>query len=118
MRVAMTAEVDSSGFDVVPDEKRLEYRCIQPMPSGSRYNTVLETIEYRQTSYVMPLFTATTVIQSVLRIRYPKNLLDVLVSTSTSSNLAGEHTYWGQEWFIKAPLLPRTEHYCDLEPTK
>jgi len=62
------------------------------MESGSRHSTVLETVEYRRTSYVMPLFTATTVVQAVFRVRYPKELIDIQVSTSNGPNLAGEPT--------------------------
>lgn len=114
VRASMAGETNSSvGFDISPDNKEL----LQPdgtvffkrdvmVPSRSRHNTVLETVEYRQTSYVMPLFTATTVAQAILRIRYPKQLIDLQVSTGLGPNLKGEHTHWGQEWSIQTPLLP------------
>lgn len=112
--VSMTPESGTGGFEethpdnsklVQPDGTKLFKRSVLILPGG-RFKTVLETIEYRPISSIMPLFTGTTVVKSIVRIRYPKELLDIQVSTGTSTNFKPEPTVWGAQWEIPIALLP------------
>jgi hypothetical protein len=85
-------KVASYSFDIAP---------------GARYKTKVVLIEYRPTSFILPLFTGTTVAKTVVKIRYPKGKLDLHVSTGTSDSLeAKTETDLGKEWEITEPLLP------------
>jgi hypothetical protein len=77
------------------------------IPPRRRYETKVELTEYRPMSFILPLFTATTVAKTVLKIRYPMDLLDLHVSTGTSDSLPPKNqTKLGKEWEITTPLLP------------
>ena len=76
------------------------------IPAGGKIRTVLEYVEYLPKSYAIPLFSATPVVAALIRIRFPKELLDVKVSTSDSDDLPFEETQWGREWTISNPLMP------------
>jgi len=113
-RVRMISETGGTIFDENPpnnlshlqSDGTIIFKKTHLVPRGARYKTVLESLEYRPASFALPLFTGTSVVKSVLRIRYPKDILDISVSTGTSQNLQGEPTIWGQEWNIHTPLLP------------
>ncbi|WP_263349690.1 hypothetical protein [Acidicapsa acidisoli] len=113
-RVSVRPESGSGGFDEFPpdnsklvqaDGTKLFQKSVL-MPPGSRFKTVLEALEYRPISSIIPLFTATTVVKSTVRIRYPKDLLEIQVSTGTTGNFLPEPTVWGDEWEIPVALLP------------
>jgi hypothetical protein len=107
-------ENQQTGFEVKdPDNSALvqpdgskEIKTRVAIPSKARYRTVLETVEYRPRSSVMPLFTATTVVKCLVSIRYPKKVLDVHVSTGTSESFREDPTPWGGRWEILFPILP------------
>src|ERR1700721_689912 len=112
-RVSMSPEFGTSLFDLTPNDAALRqpdgsklYQQSVPLAAGLRYETLLQTVEYRPTSFIMPLFTATTVASAVVRIRYPKDLLEIQVYTATEPALPPTDTGWGQEWQITKPILP------------
>jgi len=118
VRASVIPEAGTDGFDENPpadkllmqpdgttDGSKFFERAISLVP-GVRYKTVVEVVEYRPTTYFMPLFTGTTVVRTVLSIRYPKELLDIQVSTGVDQSIKPEHTQWGHEWVISTTLLP------------
>ena len=113
-RVSLRPESGVGGFDefppdnamlLQPDGTKLFMRSL-PISPGQRFKTVLEALEFRSISSVMPLFTGTAVVKATVRIRYPKDLLDIQVSTGASTNFQPEPTLWGAEWEIPIPLVP------------
>jgi hypothetical protein len=99
-RVSARPESGSGGFDEFPPDNA---KLLQPdgtklfertvfIPPGGRYKTVFESVEYRPTSAIMPLFSGTTVVKATIRIRYPRELLEIQVSTGTSMNFQPEST--------------------------
>lgn len=113
-RVSANPESGPGGFDEFPPDnaKLLQrdgtilFNKSVSIPPGGRYKTVFESIEYRPISAMMPLFNGTPVVKATLRIRYPKDLLEIVVSTGTRTNLPSESTLWGDEWEISTALLP------------
>lgn len=112
-RVMMKPELGDPLFDEEPvdslvkqrDGSRLYTKDI-PIPPGILYKTILDAVEYRPTSYILPLFLGTTVANSVVRIDYPKDVLTVKVSTSLEENIKLEPDLWGGRWVIPTALLP------------
>jgi len=77
------------------------------LTAGGRYTTVSESVEYRPTAYFLPLFTVTTVVRATVRIRYPKDLLEVSLQLPVrDESLPHENTLAGTEWEIRSPILP------------
>jgi hypothetical protein len=114
-RISMQPESGTGGLDdfnpdnrnlVQPDGSKLDEKVLL-IPPGARYKTILETIEYHPTSTVVPLFAGTTVIKSTVKIRYPKDLLEVQVATSMDTSFKPEVSKWGAEWEIPSVILPR-----------
>lgn len=113
VRISMQPELGSGGFDERPDNSKLEmpdgsklFRRSLLIGAGERWRTVLETVEYYPVSAVLPLFAGTTVIRATVRIRYPKDLLELHVGTGERADFKPEPTQWGAEWEIPTVILP------------
>jgi hypothetical protein len=115
-RVAMAAEFGPALFDESPKTTKtlqqpdgsIEYKSRKQLAAGGRFTTIFEAVEYTRTTHSLPLFTSTTVVKAVVRIRYPKDLLNVSLqlSTGNESGIVVDQTLWGTEWRIQEPLLP------------
>lgn len=116
VRVGMAAESGNAIFDVEPKDQAallqadgtVLYQQMTTLAAGGRYTTVFECIEYRPLSHSLPLFTSTTVVKALVRIRYPKDLLKVSLQIPSGDTgvLKTDETQWGTEWAINSPLLP------------
>lgn len=107
-KVSLAEEYGLKIFDLTPPQGQLSYKHdIQAKPKV-RYITVVESTEYLPESYFQPLFTATTVVNTTLRVRYNTDRLRVRLELPSDSNPdpKPESNQWGCEWDFQTPLLP------------
>jgi hypothetical protein len=107
-RVSMAEEYGEKIFDLVPPSDELVYTREVDAKPQVRYITVVESTEFLPISYFQPLFTATTVVSTTVRVRYDKALLNVKLEVPSDANPPpkAEDNQWGCEWDLHTPLLP------------
>ena len=107
-RVSMAEEYGPKIFDLTPPPGQFSYKQEVQAKPQIRYITVVESTEFLPESYFQPLFTATTVVNTTLRVRYDIERLKVRLELPSDSNPVpnAEANQWGCEWNFQAPLLP------------
>jgi hypothetical protein len=78
----------------------------QIIKPGQKLFTLVELAEYRPLTFILPLFTATTVVRTMLTINYDPKLIEVHVSTGTSDDIPASKKFEGSSvWNLQDPLL-------------
>jgi hypothetical protein len=115
--ISMTPELGGAGLgfnekpknhEIRQTDGRLKIHRSQLIQPNERWQTVLETLEYRPIYCVLPLFVATMVASAKVRIRCkPKvGFLQFAVSTGDGPDIKPTETTWGWEWIVDTPIVP------------
>jgi hypothetical protein len=91
---------------VQTDGTKVTKQYPQLIKPGQKLFTLVEIVEYRPRTFILPLFTATTVASTMLTINYDRNLFDVHVSTGTSDDIPPTKVFETcAVWNLSDPLL-------------
>lgn len=126
-RVGFSEEYGPSFFDQSPPANEYMnadgswlFEHEEYLRSKGRYTTIVQTEEYVPESYVMPLFTSTTVSRSEVRVFIDRTNFEISLEVPSAPELLLKpvDTAKSREWLIDSVLLPGQALIASWSPLK